>query len=336
MRAFDDLLIVIPCLDEARTLPALIAQFANEAPGATIVVADGGSTDGSPDAVIEAAVLFPQVKLLSNPARLQSAGVNRAAATFGEGRVWLLRVDAHCAYPLGYAATLLNAAAREKADSVVVPMLTRGSACMQRAIAAAQNSRLGTGGSPHRHLSEGQFVDHGHHALFRLAHFTAVGGYDESFSHNEDAELDCRLVQHGARIWLEPAACITYFPRRTLWALFRQYRAYGRGRSRTVRKHGLKLKRRQQLPLLIAPAAVVGGFAVVLGTVWPFALLFAIPAMVWLVASTVYGLALAIDRRDPCVALAGPAAATMHLAWSIGYWEMMGRGGRARDVRVSN
>ena len=31
----------------------------------------------------------------------------------------------------------------------------------------------------------------------RIAAFRGVGGYDESFSHNEDAELDYRLRQAG-------------------------------------------------------------------------------------------------------------------------------------------
>ena len=37
------------------------------------------------------------------------------------------------------------------------------------------------------------YVDHGHHAAFRAASFKAIGGYDETFSHNEDAEFDGAL-----------------------------------------------------------------------------------------------------------------------------------------------
>ncbi|GAL11912.1 hypothetical protein JCM19233_2902 [Vibrio astriarenae] len=31
--------------------------------------------------------------------------------------------------------------------------------------------------------------------------YQQVGGYDESFSHNEDAELDARIINHGGKIW---------------------------------------------------------------------------------------------------------------------------------------
>ena len=50
----------------------------------------------------------------------------------------------------------------------------------------------------------------------RIAAFRAVGGYDESFSHNEDAELDLRLTREGGRIWLTDKVRIGYHPRAPL------------------------------------------------------------------------------------------------------------------------
>jgi succinoglycan biosynthesis protein ExoA len=45
-----------------------------------------------------------------------------------------------------------------------------------------------------------RFVEHGRHALIRLDAFRAVGGYDATQSHNEDAEFDYRLTGNGGRI----------------------------------------------------------------------------------------------------------------------------------------
>ena len=42
-----DVLVVIPCLNEEAHLSALLARLDREAPSATIVVADGGSSDAS-------------------------------------------------------------------------------------------------------------------------------------------------------------------------------------------------------------------------------------------------------------------------------------------------
>ena len=156
-----------------------------------------------------------------------------------------------------YCDRLIEEAAATGADSVVVSMATKGVGVFQKATAAAQNSKLGNGGSPHREGAKGHWTDHGHHALMRVAAFRAVGGYDESFSHNEDAELDYRLRQAGYRIWMTDKTFMVYYPRASVSGLFRQYLGYGRGRARNVLKHRTLPKIRQMIPLMVLP--VVAG-----------------------------------------------------------------------------
>jgi succinoglycan biosynthesis protein ExoA len=319
---FAAVLIVIPCLDEAANLPRLIDQFRRNAPGAMIVVVDGGSQDGSQAIVAEIADDCDTVQLMHNPARIQSAGINAAVSQFGDERRWLVRVDAHCTYPDEFTASLLQAAARHGADSVVVPMVTSGAGCFQRAVATAQNSVIGTGGSAHRHVRAGRFVDHGHHALMTIEAFRRVGGYDASFSHNEDAELDHRLGTAGARIWLEPGAAVTYLPRATPAALFRQYRNYGRGRARTVAKHRLRLRLRQFLPLMIMPLVGAAVAGVVVSPMQARSLFLALPALLWAGAVLGYGVVLGVREGKLCAAGAGVAAMIMHFSWSLGFWQM--------------
>jgi succinoglycan biosynthesis protein ExoA len=192
-------LIVIPCLDEAAFIGPLLARLLAD-PNLVdplVVVADGGSTDGTRAIVEAVAARDPRIRLLPNPHRLQSAGINLAARQYGRGRTWLLRVDAHAGYPEAYASRLIAEARASGATSVVVAMETVGAPGFQRAAAVAQSSRLGTGGSAHRMAGAGGWVEHGHHALFRLDAFLGCGGYDETFSHNEDAELDVRLARAG-------------------------------------------------------------------------------------------------------------------------------------------
>ena len=126
-----------------------------------------------------------------------------------------------------------------------------GEAGFQRAVAAAQNSPIGTGGSAHRMGNASGPVDHGHHALMRIDAFRAVGGYDETFRANEDAELDYRLRQAGHTIWLTDRTAMTYYPRATVSGLFRQYFGYGGGRARNILKHRMRPRLRQMAPLAI-------------------------------------------------------------------------------------
>lgn len=309
-------LIVIPCLNEEAHLPALLALLCADpaAADARIVVADGGSTDASEDVVRRFAADDPRVALLANPKRVQSAGVNLAVARYSADATTLIRVDAHAAYPADFLTRLIQAAEETGADSVTVSMraTSERGACFQAAAAAAQNSVLGAGGSPHRKGGGRRWVDHGHHALFKLAAFRGAGGYDESFTHNEDAELDARIKARGGAILLAADILIDYFPRRTAPALARQYFGYGRGRARTAAKHRQKLKPRQLAPLAVAPAIALCAFT-------PFSLWAAAPAAAWLTLCLGYGLLLGVRERSLCAALSGIPAAIMHAAWSAGF-----------------
>ncbi|MBZ9860693.1 glycosyltransferase family 2 protein [Mesorhizobium sp. CA12] len=312
------ILIVIPCLNEAAHIGGLLDQLQPAAArlGGRIVVADGGSTDGTQAIVENIVAKDPRVILLANPKRLQGAAINLAVTALGEGADYLIRIDAHGGYPDDYCDRLVAEALATGADSVVVSMLTAGTGAVQKAVAAAQNSKLGTGGSKHRHMSEGEWVDHGHHALMSVAAFRHVGGYDESFSHNEDAELDYRLRQAGYRIWMSGRTQMVYYPRSTLKSLYFQYLGYGRGRARNVLKHRMVPKVRQMIPLLVAPVVLLALFSFVH---W----LAAVPFLLWVAVCLGYGAVTATRQRNASIALAGVSAMVMHFGWSAGFWQQL-------------
>lgn len=313
-----DTLVVIPCLNEEAHLPGLLGAISADVPDALIAVVDGGSCDRTREIAREAADRSQNVVLLDNPARIQSAAVNLAVERMGAGLRWLVRVDAHCGYPPSYVSRVVQIAEELDVASVTVPMRTVGFSCFQRAVAAAQNSKLGTGGSPHRMGGEGRFVEHGHHAAMRLDAFRAAGGYCERMPHNEDAELDLRLAEVGARIWLEPRLAVDYYPRSRVPALFRQYFNYGVGRARTALRHRRQLRARQTVPLAVAPAVLAAAAT-------PLAWWLAIPALGWAACCLGWGAVLALRSRSACEALSGLAAMTMHFGWSTGFWWQIAR-----------
>lgn len=316
------LVVVIPCLNEEAHLPALLDWLTADPLPARIVVADGGSRDASKELARAAGERDPRIAVIDNPRRLQSAAVNLAVRSFATEADLIVRIDAHAAYPADFLARLVEAQAETGADTVTVSMraVAHQGACFQRAAATAQNSVLGAGGSPHRKGGGRVWVDHGHHALFKASAFLAAGGYDESFSHNEDAELDARLVAKGFRILLAADILIDYFPRARAAALARQYFQYGKGRARTALKHKKKLKLRQLIPIGVAPAIALG----LIGA--PFSPLAAAPMAAWLGLCLAYGAVLGARERSFCAGAAGAAAAVMHAAWSAGFLRQLAAG----------
>ena len=311
------ILAVIPTLNEERHIETCIRSLMagdERLRKIPMVIADGGSTDATLSIVQRLTSEFPNLQVIHNPMRLQSAGINRAAEqASGPDTRYLVRCDAHSIYPEGFILSVAETLHSTGAASVVVPMDAVGETCFERANAWIVDTPLGSGGAVHRGGTKSSYVDHGHHAGFDLAMYRQVGGYDETFSHNEDAEYDERLTQAGGKIYFDADIRIRYIPRGSVRRLARQYFNYGKGRARNVRKHGQRLKIRQALPVF-ALIASISGF--ILSPVFLPALI--LPAG-YLGVLALASAAVAITKRSTCGLLAGLVTGTMHMSWATGF-----------------
>lgn len=307
--------VIVPALNEEGYIEACINSLLHQR-GCNIVeiiVVDGESADRTLPIVAALALKHPGLRLLHNPRRIQSVAFNLAAARSDPRSTVLVRADAHVSYPPDFVERCVTAMQSSGATSVAVPMRTVGVSGFQRAVAAAQNSRLGNGGSAHRLMGgHSGFVAHGHHAAFDKAFFLSCGGYDESFTHNEDAEFDHRASIAGGRVWMCTETCVDYYPRSTALALARQYLRNGRGRCRTMLKHRMRPRLRQLVPVLLVVGVVA---CLVLASLWPWFLLF---PLAYVAACMIYGFRAAIRRRDPWLCTTGLAAIIMHLSFGAG------------------
>jgi succinoglycan biosynthesis protein ExoA len=313
-----DVVVVIPTFNEADHIGALcrglLADPIFSAPGlAEIWVLDGGSTDDTRKIAEALSMRDPRVRLIENPGRTQAHAMNLAAEqAMEDGAATIIRVDAHAYYPVNFLSILLATLDAETCDSVVVPMHTIGGDRVRDAAADLYNSWLGNGGSTHRSSKLRGFVEHGHHAAFRLAKFREVGGYDPRFIANEDAELDKRIVASGGRIFLENAAVVDYIPRDTVAGFWSQMWRNGRFRVWTAAKHGDRLGLRQLLPVAVS-LGVLGSLA--LGLIWwP---LFA-PALAYIALVTVLAAAAATRKTLGRIGSIIVLAIVSHLAFGLG------------------
>ncbi|MSQ68331.1 MAG: glycosyltransferase [Gammaproteobacteria bacterium] len=180
--------IVMPTLNQRAFLAhAVRSVFAQDLPGLELVVADGGSRDGTPSLLAELAEEHPgRLRWVSAPDSGPAAAVNRAVA-LAEGEVigWLNSDDC---YTLGAAARALTLLQR---DPALVMVYGAGEQIdVQGRVLGPYPTRPPA--TPRAAFAEGCFICQPT-AFFRRATFLALGALDESLHAAFDFDLWLRL-----------------------------------------------------------------------------------------------------------------------------------------------
>src|SRR5215211_1226169 len=113
--------ILIPCLRERVFIEqCLESVLAFEIPAGAelleVLVMDGGSTDGTRELVQRKGEIDSRIRLLDNPGRIQSTGLN-IGLSVAAGK-YIVRLDAHSVYPQDYLALLIETSLRTGCDNV--------------------------------------------------------------------------------------------------------------------------------------------------------------------------------------------------------------------------
>lgn len=245
--------MVIPARNDGAALAAAVGSVRDQtAPVDSIVIAVGPSTDDTHQVAQELEDAYPEVRTVSNPTGLTAAGLNLAIEATTADVV--VRVDARSVLPNRYIEHALETLRETGAANVGAIQHPVGRTSTERAIAAAMTSRLGTGGAAYRHGGQRREVDTAYLGAFTTDALRQVGGYDERFIRNQDAELNARLRSAGHAVWLDPRLVVEYRPRSSVSALAKQYWQYGRWRRETIRSHPDSLRLRQ----VVVPLLVIG------------------------------------------------------------------------------
>ena len=330
---------IVPCRNEAPRIGAFCASVAAQllphGSSLEIVIADGGSDDGTRERLAALAAVDARFAVIDNPQRIVSAGLNRALAA-ARGDV-IVRMDVHTEYAPDYIAQCLVALASTGADNVGGPWHARpdvDAGPMQQAVAAAFQSRWVAGGALSRRLDHDGWVDTVYLGCWPRATFSGIGGFDEALVRNQDDEHNLRLRKSGGRIWQSSSIRSVYHPRTGLMQVFRQYLQYGYWKPFVMKKHGQAASPRHVVPgLFVALLVLAALLALARGPALPMVLL-----------GAAYGLALAgltaavalTQRLAPLALLCVPAViGAYHFGYGIGsiagWWDALrGRPGRER------
>ena len=242
--------VIVPCLNEAPYVRSFLTGLRRQSlsPGIEleVILADGGSEDGTREVLREYASRHSQIRLLDNPRRIVSTGLNRAiqAAT---GSI-IIRMDVHTRYASDYVAQCVRALRTSSADNVGGPWAAEGTGYISEAVALVFDSWLVSGGGrAHSKTYEGP-VDTVYLGCWRKETFEKCGLFDESLVRSQDNELNLRIRRLGGTVWQTPRIRSWYTPRSSLKSLFKQYTQYGYWKARVIRKHRLPASPRQLVP----------------------------------------------------------------------------------------
>jgi succinoglycan biosynthesis protein ExoA len=261
--------IIVACRNEIthirRFLDSLLSQDMEDITWEAIL-ADGMSDDGTREILDRCGAEHSQLRILSNPGRIVSTGLN-AAIRAACGDI-IIRMDAHSWYAPTYCRLCVETLERTGADYVGGPVLAQAEGALPRAVTAAFHSRFSTGGSSR--FRESDYEGWVNTLPFGASHknvLERIGLFDESLVRNQDDELNIRLLQSGGKIWQTPILRSWYSPRSTLSKLFHQYFQYGFWQVPVLRKHGNLSSWRKFVPVAFVFANAMAVVALVVAAV---------------------------------------------------------------------
>jgi glycosyltransferase involved in cell wall biosynthesis len=219
--------VIATILNEVEALERLLTSLESQSrPPDEVVIADGGSTDGSLD-------------LLDDWARAGRLGLRvlrRPGANISAGR------NAAIAAATGDVVAVTDAGVRLEPgwlEALAAPF--EGPPAGERFVAAVAGwfvadprtlfeTAMGATVLPHvREVRPETFLPSSRSVAFRPAAWEAAGGYPEWLDYCEDLIFDLRLSDLYGPFPFEPGARVHFRPRGSLRAFFRQYYQYARG-----------------------------------------------------------------------------------------------------------
>jgi glycosyltransferase involved in cell wall biosynthesis len=211
--------LIVTVLDEAGTIDALLESVAVQTcPPHEIVVADGGSTDGTLESLRGWSSRLP-LRVVEAPGANIARGRNQAIES-ARGDV-IAVTDAGVRLEPDWLEQL-QAALADDADVVSGFFRADPRSVFERALGATTLPAV-------EDVRPEAFLPSSRSALFRRGAWQRVGGYPEWLDYCEDVVFDLALRRAGCRFVFAHRAIAWFRPRGSLKAFFRQYYLYARG-----------------------------------------------------------------------------------------------------------
>lgn len=259
--------VIIPCRNEVNYIERCIQSITQQSyPGSTleIIIADGMSDDGTREVLAGLCREYPNLRLIDNPEKIVSTGLNRAIRQ-AAGEI-IIRMDVHTDYANDYVEQCVRTLQIVKAENVGGPARTNANGYVQNAIKMAYHSPFSVGGARFHEVDYEGYVDTVPYGCWKKTTLLEVGLFDEGLVRNQDDELNLRIIRAGGKIWQSPMIKSWYYPRNSIIKLFKQYAQYGYWKVRVIQKHRMPASVRHLVPGVFVAAIGLLSIASVFST----------------------------------------------------------------------
>lgn len=184
-----------------------------------IFLVDGGSCDATLSIIKEYQKKYSFIKLLHNDKKIVPISMNLGIKA--ASGAYIIRLDAHAAYPSDYFSKLIEYHQHLDAANVGTCIKTevKNATPVSNAIKNVLSDKLGVGSGFRSGCESLKEVDTVPFGCFKRQVFEDVGLYDERLIRNQDIELNKRIIKEGGKIYIIPDTSCSYFARESFAAL---------------------------------------------------------------------------------------------------------------------
>jgi glycosyltransferase involved in cell wall biosynthesis len=295
--------IVIPCRNEekfiARCLDSIIYQdYPKE--NLEVLVVDGASEDGTKEIVKDYSQKFPFIKLLENPKKFTSFGLN-VGIKQSRGEI-IIRMDAHATYRKDYIFKCVKYLKEYNADNVggIIKTLPVINTIVAKAIAISLSSSFGAASDFRIGSSTAKEADTVFGGCYKREVFNKIGFFNENLIRSQDLEFNLRLKGAGGKILLVPDIVSYYYPQSALFAFLKHNFSDGIWAIYPLKFVKIPFKLRHYLPLI-------------------FVLTLPLSILPYILVSLFFSLKIAIKEKSPLYFFVLPIVfASRHFGYGFG------------------